>query len=233
MIAIRQFRYSSDNFGYLIHNQRFAMAIDAGAVQSILSYIKHHGLELNYVTNTHSHTDHTSGNAAVLKASGARFIPAEEIVRLPAIEWEGHPVHIYPTPGHTHDSICFHIDSFLITGDTLFNGTVGNCFTGDLKGFYDSIKRLMSLPEDTRVYAGHDYVKNAMHFAKQLEPDNSAIDHFLRTYNPANVYSTLHDELNINPYLRFNQKGIISILEARGLPVDTEYQRWESVMHLE
>ena len=121
----------------------------------------------------------------------------------------------------------------LITGDTLFNGTVGNCFSGDLKRFYDSIKLLMGFPGETIIYAGHDYVQESMAFAKNLEPDNRDIDLFLKKYDPEHVYSTIDEELKINPYLRFNESKIITLLKSKGLPVATEYERWESLMSIE
>jgi hydroxyacylglutathione hydrolase len=140
------------------------------------------------------------------------------------------PVQPYHTPGHTTDSITFHVDKALITGDTLFNGTVGNCFSGDLKSFYHSIKKLMAWPPETLVYAGHDYVRDAMAFARTLEPDNPAIDEFLQAYDPGHVCSCLADELRVNPYVRFNTDAIRALLERKGLPVATEYERWESIM---
>jgi hydroxyacylglutathione hydrolase len=121
----------------------------------------------------------------------------------------------------------------LITGDTLFNGTVGNCFSGDLKRFYDSIKLLMGFPGETIIYAGHDYVLESMAFAKNLEPDNHDIDLFLKKYDPDHVFSTMDEEMKINPYLRFNESKIITLLEEKGLPVATEYERWESLMSIE
>ena len=47
------------------------------------------------------------------------------------------------------------------------------------------------------------------------------------------IYSTLADELEVNPYLRFNAEPIIALLKKRGFPVATEYERWLGVMSLE
>ena len=121
----------------------------------------------------------------------------------------------------------------MITGDTLFNGTVGNCFSGDLAGFYRSIKTLMKFPGDTRVYAGHDYVAESMRFARLLEPENTAINAYLKKIDPRHVFSNLQQELQVNPYLRFNAPGIIAFLEQKNLPVATEIERWTSLMGIE
>jgi len=230
---IKQFRYAADNFSYLVYGQRFALAIDGGAVQEILTFVETHGLNLTDVTNTHSHPDHTAGTQELLDDSGSRYMDCKTLLSTKTIDLEGEEIRVYHTPGHTQDSITFHLGQVLITGDTLFNGTVGNCFTGDLKGFYDSIKLLMGFPGATIIYAGHDYVMESMAFAKKLEPDNRAIDLFLKKYEPNHVYSTMDDELKINPYLRFNESKIITLLEKKGLPVATEYERWESLMSIE
>src|SRR5512136_1380515 len=167
MLQLKQFHYNADNLGYLIYGKNYAMAVDGGAHVEILSFIKNSELNLLYVTNTHGHADHTSGNRALLRESNARLLLNEGIEDT-KIELEGREIRIYITPGHTADSVCFHVEDTLITGDTLFNGTVGNCFTGDLKGFYHSIKKIMSLPENMIIYAGHDYVEDAMSFARRI-----------------------------------------------------------------
>ena len=136
------------------------------------------------------------------------------------------------TPGHTEDSVIFATDECLITGDTLFNGTVGNCFSGDLKAFYRSILLLMSYPGSTRIYAGHDYVAASLAFARQLTPNNRAIDAYADRYDKNHVVSSLDDERAVNPYLRFNDPEIIHLLESEGLPTETEYQRWEGIMSI-
>ena len=145
----------------------------------------------------------------------------------------GQNIRIIPTPGHTKDSLCFYTGSALIAGDTLFNGTIGNCFSGDLEGFYHSIRKLMELPEGTVVYAGHDYVRDSMAFARRLEPGNRAIADFLKRYDPKHVFSTLADEKKINPYFRFNEPGIVTLLAKLGLPRETEWERWQSLMSIE
>jgi hydroxyacylglutathione hydrolase len=129
--------------------------------------------------------------------------------------------------------LCFSADEALISGDTLFNGTIGNCFSGDLEGFYRSVKKLMELPDKTLVYAGHDYVRDSLAFAKRLEPDNRAIDDFLSRYDRQHVVSTLAEEKRINPYFRFNEPGIVNLLARRELPRRTEWERWQSLMSIE
>jgi hydroxyacylglutathione hydrolase len=233
MLEIRQFRYAHDNLGYLIHGGTTALAIDGGAVGEMLSFTRERGLKLVYVMNTHDHADHTPGNGALLCGSGAMLLADADLPDGHRIDLDGSAVQVIHTPGHTYDSKCFYAENTLIGGDTLFNGTIGNCFTGDLRRFYRSIKRLMALPEETIVYAGHDYVKDSMVFAKYLEPENVEIDPFLRRYNPAHVYSTIADEKRVNPYFRFNEDGIVAVLKKRGLPVQTEWERWQSLMRIE
>jgi hydroxyacylglutathione hydrolase len=233
MLKVKQFRYNSDNLSYLIYGGNHALAIDGGAIKEIFSFMENQKLNLLFVTNTHRHPDHTSGNSALLDRSNARLLRYEEIINTGGVGLEGQTINIYKTPGHTDDSICFHVDSILVAGDTLFNGTVGNCFSGNLKNFYYSIKKIMILPVDTIVYAGHDYVHDAMNFARKLEPDNKYIDVFLNNYRSEHIFSTLRDEMKVNPYLRFNEKSIIGLLKKNGLPYHTEWERWQSLMSIE
>jgi len=232
MLKIKQFRYGADNLGYLVYGNSCALAVDGGAANAILSYVNQQCLSLQYVANTHDHQDHTSGNAALLTGSQARLLTGAEL-QDETIKLDGHNIRIFPTPGHTMDSLCFYTGKALISGDTLFNGTIGNCFSGNLEGFYHSILKLRELPEETVVYAGHDYVRDSMVFAKHLEPENRAIDDFSQRYDPEHVFSTLADEKKINPYFRFDEPGIIALLAKRGLPRGTQWERWQSLMNIE
>ena len=232
MLNIEQFRYG-DNLAYLIFGQTEAMAIDGGAWQEILAFLETHNLTLKSVTNTHQHYDHTSGNDQLLRKTKAKYLNSATLTNNQEIIIDGDTVVVYRTPGHTSDSICFHTGTILVTGDTLFNGTVGNCFSGDQKSFYQSIKRLMALPDDTIIYAGHDYIRDSLSFARHLEPGNKYIDRFLNSYDHDHVYSTMADERRINPYLRFNEETIVNILKENNLPCATEWERWESLMSIE
>lgn len=230
MLHVVQFRYSADNLAYLIYGREFAMAVDGGAVDDIASFLEEHHLNLRYVVNTHNHYDHTSGNDHLIKHYQAEHIPCRDLSLQDMLILEDEPIRIYPTPGHTEDSLCFYVGNILLTGDTLFNGTIGNCFSGRVDLFYQSIKKLMALPPETIIYAGHDYVKDSIYFARQLEPDNPHLNRFLHDYDPEHVFSTLADEFKINPYLRFNDEKIIAILKSEGLPHGTEWERWQSLM---
>jgi hydroxyacylglutathione hydrolase len=233
MLDVRQLRYSPDNLGYLVCAGKTAIAIDGGAVDAIIAFLEETHRSLRYATVTHSHPDHTVGLDRLASITGAQVIDSFKLARGEGgIDLEGETIKVLPTPGHSLDSVVFAFDTTLITGDTLFNGTVGNCFTGDLKGFYQSIKKLLAFPETFRVYAGHDYVAESVALARTLEPDNPVLDRFIAAYNPHHVVSTLAEERAMNPFLRFNEPAMINILQAKGLPVGTEFERWCSVMTL-
>jgi hydroxyacylglutathione hydrolase len=229
-MKLKQFRYSEDNLGYLIYGRKVAAAIDGGSVENILSFLKKHNLELGYVLNTHTHFDHTVGNRALLDSTGAKYIEIAELIKEGSFELEGDPVRVYHTPGHTHDSVVYYFDNILISGDTLFIGKAGRCFTGDEEEFLRSIKLLLSLPRDTLIYPGHDYVREYLETAKSIEPDNIHIDAFLKKYDPGNIFSTLEDELRINPTLRFGDEKMVSILRLQGLPHAAELDCWKSLL---
>ncbi len=233
LLNVKQFRYGADNLGYLVYGLKKAMVIDGGAYKEMLGFIEQKELNLQFLTNTHDHYDHTSGNSHFLNLPGARMLSYESLIREKEIAIEGKKIKIFNTPGHTEDSVCFYVDNILISGDTLFNGTIGNCFTGDLAGFFQTVRNLMTLPAETIVYAGHDYVKDAMLFARNLEPDNVNIDIYLRKYSPDHLFSTLAEEFRVNPYMRFNDDGIVALLRKRGLPRKTEWERWQSLMSIE
>jgi hydroxyacylglutathione hydrolase len=230
MLQIKQFRYLSDNFGYLLYGQREALAIDGGAVEDILDFMAERGLKLRAITNTHAHHDHLHGNSKLASCSQAPTLFHTDLARQGVFSLEGEDIAIYATPGHTIDSVCFHCGDGLISGDTLFNGTVGNCFSGDMSAFFHSIKKIMQLPPQTQIYAGHDYVRLAMVYARQLEPNNPAIETYLQKYDQDLVVSSLADELLVNPYLRFNEPSMIEVLREKDLPHATEWERWQALM---
>ncbi|MGE3608349.1 MAG: MBL fold metallo-hydrolase [Bacteriovoracaceae bacterium] len=69
-----------------------------------------------------------------------------------------------PTPGHTPACTSFLIEDHLFTGDSLFMpdyGT-GRCDfpKGSAKTLFDSIQKIFSLPDSTKIYVGHDYQPN-------------------------------------------------------------------------
>ncbi len=229
---IKQFKYSKDNFGYLLFSGKEALAIDPGAVEDMMQFAFDKQIEIKMITNTHLHQDHTLGNKAMLERTQGRFLDCSKIKSLETIFLNQDKIDVFPTPGHTLDSVCFSAKDFLVTGDTLFNGTVGNCFSGDLDAFFLSLKELMAFPEDTRIYSGHDYVEESMTYARIIEKDNPFIDSYLKTYEPNHVVSRLKDEFKVNPYIRFNAPSIIGLLEQKEIFTSSELERFKAVMEL-
>lgn len=231
-MEIHQLRYNRDNFSYVISHGQEAIAIDGGAVADIVALVKAKGLTLVAITNTHGHPDHTQGNATLCRLTGVPEVPHTGLVEKGGIQVGGKEVGVMATPGHTVDSVCFVMEDAMITGDTLFNGTIGNCFSGDLDGFLHSIQTLMTFPKTMRVYAGHDYVKESIGFARSIEPENPHLAEALERYDAGHVVSTLAEERLVNPYLRYDDPVMIALMAARGLPTATQKERWYSLMEL-
>nr|WP_319394512.1 MBL fold metallo-hydrolase [uncultured Desulfobacter sp.] len=230
---IKQFRYGRDNLGYLVYSEHSSIAIDPGAPGQMARFASENNITIDIVTNTHAHGDHTQGNKALVGMTNARFIDCTTLSHGQVLDLkDGTGLEVIPTPGHTIESLSFKGDGFIVTGDTLFNATVGNCFSGDLNAFFNSLTQLMELPGDTLVYAGHDYVLDSLKYAKIIEPDNPNLNEYAASYDPEHVVSRLSEELKVNPYLRFNTPAMIERLKEKNLPRETPFQRFSSVMEV-
>lgn len=158
------------NFCYMVGDettQTCAVIDPAFDPQKILSKVKEAGFNITHVINTHGHSDHTAGNAAIIEATGAQLCihkaDADQVTRLLTrllsrfMGGKGSPkpsrllddndiinigeteLKVIHTPGHTPGSICIYADGHIFTGDTLFVGAVGRT---DLPG--GSFKQLLS-----------------------------------------------------------------------------------------
>ncbi|MBW2431390.1 MAG: MBL fold metallo-hydrolase [Deltaproteobacteria bacterium] len=162
-----------DNFCYIVGCEatRKALVIDPGSdVERILSVAEKENLEIVNIVNTHTHGDHTAGNAKLKTLTGAKII-------LHALDADGYPeadilitdeetfqlgeitFDVIHTPGHTPGGICLYAQGNLFTGDTLFVGDSGRTDLrgGDRPTLGKSIRRLMKLPDDAIIWPGHNY----------------------------------------------------------------------------
>lgn len=229
-MKLKQFRYGDGNLAYLVYNDDIAAAIDGGAVDSILEFVRENSLNLKYVLNTHDHADHTPGNKSLLKAGGAKFYSTWELVAMKTLRLGDSNIKIFSTPGHSMDSIVFSYGDWLITGDTLFNGTVGNCYSGNYEIYFKSLERIIGHASSTRIFAGHDLVNYSLGVAEKIEPYNRYLDEYRDQYDPYFVVSSLEMELKVNPFIRFNDSALDPYRKELNMPLNTPYERWRSMM---
>ena len=119
-----------------------------------------------------------------------RLVRDEETVLAGAL-----PIEVIATPGHTPACVTYKIGDALFTGDLLFMedyGT-GRCDfpRGSAEAMYESVRRIYELPDDTRVFVGHDYLpagravrwQTSIGASKRLNPQlnaNTSRDEFVR-----------------------------------------------------
>ena len=223
------------NFNYLIvcPDTGEAMAIDPLDHEKCLGVAKDRGWDITQVLNTHEHGDHTGGNAAVIKATGAKLLAhAGAKDSIPGIDRGlsagdvikvGKTVELecLDTPGHTMSHICIltHTDRpSLFSGDTLFNAGAGNCHHGGHpEELYDTFAgQLSKLPDETLIYPGHDYIGNNLEFTLDREPDNDRAKSLLgeiENQDPAAaLVTTLGLEKEINTFFRLHSPSVIAAL---------------------
>jgi hydroxyacylglutathione hydrolase len=223
------------NFNYLIAcpDSGEALAIDPLDHQKCLAAAKARGWQITQILNTHEHHDHTGGNAAVVAATGAKVLAHYNAVsRIEGVDRGlkagdvikvGKHVELecMDTPGHTMCHICLrsHGDHpSLFSGDTLFNAGAGNCHNGgDVGALYATFaEQLDKLPENTRIYPGHDYIENNLRFTLAREPDNAAVEAMLPMVagqDPAtSIVTTIAQERQFNTFFRLTSPGVIAKL---------------------
>ncbi|MDR1894310.1 MAG: MBL fold metallo-hydrolase [Spirochaetales bacterium] len=231
---IHSFPFGESNLAYLIWNGGEAAAVDGGAAEEIIRFCREQGLVLRYVLNTHDHADHTPGNSRLLEAGFEGSFPL--LISPGAARDQGkiflgqEALHVLAVPGHTEDSVVFFTGGWIISGDTLFTGTVGNCYTGNYELYFDSLSRLLELPSDLPVYPGHDLFDYAVGVIKTIDPGNPYLTKYITMYNKSNLWTTLEAELRVNPFIRWNDSSLDAYRAALKQPVETPYQRFRAMM---
>ena len=233
MLKIKQFRYSSDNLGYIVFGKIEAIAIDPGAPELMFEFVRQKNLFLKKIYNTHNHFDHLLGNEKLNQLSGIAPEKYHDLPKDNKIQIGEDFLTIIYTPGHTKDSISFYYeDEFVITGDTLFIANVGNCPDNDAEIFRESLNKLQSLPDKVAVYPGHDYTDRSLKRAVGIEPSNKDIIEFQNAYNYSNVISSIGTEKKINTYLRTNEKEVMNHISDKGIDISSSLARFKSFLHL-
>ena len=184
-LEVALFPCLSDNYGFLLHDRSSGetAAIDTPDAREIASQCEARGWTLTEIWNTHWHPDHAGGNVALKRRYDCRVrgpeqaaIPARDLTMTggDAFEFAGHSVDVIHTPGHTDEHIIYHIPSAEIAfvGDTIFALGCGRLFEGTPEEMWDSLSRIMALPEATKLYCAHEYTLSNAKFAVSVDGEN-------------------------------------------------------------
>ncbi len=166
---------------------RKAVVIDPGAdIQKIEAVLSKQNLTVELILNTHGHFDHIGANAALKKLTAAPLLihrddvnllqlasaqasaygvsaedsplPDTELSGGETLEFGEQSLDVLHTPGHSPGCVCFYREGLLVSGDTLFAGSVGRTDLpgGNHQQLLQSIQQqLAGLPPQTRVLPGH------------------------------------------------------------------------------
>jgi hydroxyacylglutathione hydrolase len=211
----------TDNYIWVIHDEESGetAVVDPGDAAPVLAEVERRGWTITQVWNTHHHWDHTGGNAKIKEATGALVsAPAAEDIKVRDVSLsEGgelrignHVGRVIEIPGHTlgHVALVFDDPRMAFVGDTLFAMGCGRLFEGTAQQMHHSLQRIAELPEDTKLYCGHEYTLANARFAVHAEPENEATAKRLadvqaqREAGEITLPTTVAQERETNPFVR-------------------------------
>src|SRR3981189_3410913 len=216
---IRTFTCLSDNFGYLIHDHETkpTAPTDAPEAGPVIAGLEREGWTLTDILITHPHHDHVGGVAELKQKYSCRVVaPHDKTTKIANVDLRaanGDVVkvgdllaRVLETPGHTLDHISYVFDSekALFAADTLFSIGCGRVIEGTHAMMWDSLLKLRALPDDFRLYCGHEYTAANIKFALSVDPNNPALKARaeevtkLRAANKPTLPTLLGDEKKAN-----------------------------------
>lgn len=215
-----------DNLSYLVHQNGRGFLVDVPEASPILNTLSQEKISLEGIIITHGHWDHIY-ELPLLAPHCKGPIYGMQHPKYP-IKNMTHPltnelpftcagINIQPlkTPGHMPAHYCYFLPDHpaLFSGDVLFSLGCGRVFDGTADQLYQSLQRLMRLPDQTELYCGHEYTLSNGAFAKTVLDDQSALDIYLSQVNHkyeqglSSMPSTLYQEKKLNPFLRVKESA--------------------------
>ncbi|KAF7507813.1 hypothetical protein GJ744_010114 [Endocarpon pusillum] len=229
---------SSNNYAYLVTDEatKDSVIIDPAnppeVAPTVNEQLSSKSINLTAILNTHHHWDHAGGNAGMLKqlpsSSSTPVIGGKDcdcVTQTPSHHsrfplGQNISVTALHTPCHTQDSICYYMEDSskspaehaVFTGDTLFIGGCGKFFEGTAQEMHTALNdTLASLPDDTRVFPGHEYTRSNVKFLLHVDPHNEAVKR-LRDFADANPQTqgcfTIADEKRHNVFMRVRDEAM-------------------------
>jgi len=206
----------TDNYAYLVTCEKTGKRaiVDPSEAAPVLAA----STKLDAIWNTHHHWDHVGGNEELVTKLGVREVcgHASDRGRIAAqtrfleegdaFELGALRVRILHIPGHTTGAIAYVVEGdgapAVFTGDTLFIAGCGRLFEGTPEMMFASLAKLAALPDETRVYCGHEYTAANLRFAAHVEPANADVAAAAKNVKVPSVPSTIAAEKRINPFVR-------------------------------
>ena len=223
-----------DNYTYLVICDATGEAaiVDAPEAAPVIARVEETGAKVKLILSTHHHPDHAMANPELAEKYGVPvYGHTSDAKRLAGftdgvdegdtVQVGNETARVLFIPCHTtgHVAYVFDDEKALFSGDMLFAAGCGRTFEGTPAMMYEALcEKLAALPDDMRVFCGHEYTEGNLSFALTVEPDNAAIAEKLErvkkiranaaadwhdaTPDEMTIPSTIGEERETNPFMR-------------------------------
>jgi hydroxyacylglutathione hydrolase len=214
--------------------------VDPSEAAPVNRALEQRQLTLRGILATHHHPDHVGGIPDLVArwAGSIRYVAAfagdrgripgqTSFVEAPAdrflvtdLEVAGRTLVVRHIPGHTRGAMALglsggssgkkDVPSDVFTGDTLFAAGCGRLFEGTPAQMFASLQALTALPEQTRLWFGHEYTASNLRFAAHTEPDNAAVRDRQAALPACTTPTTVALERATNPFVRAQSVEVLA-----------------------